>query len=89
MSLLLVLTNIELMKRRTDELFLQNKDGGWGLHIEGPSTMFGTALNYVTLRLLGEGADDGQGAMELARKWILDRGGVTKITSWGKMWLSV
>ncbi|BBG98689.1 hypothetical protein Prudu_008164 [Prunus dulcis] len=38
-----------------------NKDGGWGLHIEGPSTMFGTALNYVTLRLLGEGADDGQG----------------------------
>lgn len=67
----------------------QNKDGGWGLHIEGPSTMFGTALNYVTLRLLGEGADDGQGAMELARKWILDHGGVTKISSWGKMWLSV
>lgn len=22
----------------------QNKDGGWGLHIEGGSTMFGTAL---------------------------------------------
>ncbi|KAM1298936.1 hypothetical protein ACFX2F_025685 [Malus domestica] len=41
----------------------QNEDGGWGLHIEGPSTMFGTALNYVTLRLLGEGADDGQGAI--------------------------
>ncbi|KAM1010822.1 hypothetical protein ACFX13_046998 [Malus domestica] len=67
----------------------QNEDGGWGLHIEGPSTMFGTALNYVTLRLLGEGADDGQGAIELARKWILDHGGVTAITSWGKMWLSV
>ncbi|XP_050384315.1 cycloartenol synthase isoform X2 [Argentina anserina] len=67
----------------------QNKDGGWGLHIEGPSTMFGTALNYVSLRLLGEGADDGKGAMEIARKWILDHGGVTAITSWGKMWLSV
>ncbi|KAB1213041.1 Cycloartenol synthase [Morella rubra] len=66
-----------------------NKDGGWGLHIEGPSTMFGTALNYVTLRLLGEGADDGLGAMEEARIWILDRGGATAITSWGKMWLSV
>ncbi|PRQ51839.1 putative cycloartenol synthase [Rosa chinensis] len=66
-----------------------NKDGGWGLHIEGPSTMFGTALNYVSLRLLGEGADDGQGAMEIARKWILDHGGATAITSWGKMWLSV
>lgn len=24
----------------------QNKDGGFGLHIEGPSTMFGTALRY-------------------------------------------
>nr|QUJ17883.1 cycloartenol cynthase [Bupleurum chinense] len=67
----------------------QNRDGGWGLHIEGPSTMFGTVLNYVTLRLLGEGANDGQGAMEKGRQWILDRGGATNITSWGKMWLSV
>ncbi|KAF3782546.1 hypothetical protein EJ110_NYTH19105 [Nymphaea thermarum] len=31
-----------------------NEDGGWGFHIEGPSTMFSTALNYVTLRLFGE-----------------------------------
>ena len=30
----------------------QQTDGGWGLHIESPSTMFGTVLNYVTLRLL-------------------------------------
>ncbi|KAI6678298.1 hypothetical protein NL676_039094 [Syzygium grande] len=67
----------------------QNEDGGWGLHIEGPSTMFGSVLNYVTLRLLGEAANDGQGAMEKARKWILDHGGATAITSWGKMWLSV
>lgn len=51
--------------------------------------MFGTALNYVTLRLLGEGANDGQGAMEKGRQWILDHGGATAITSWGKMWLSV
>ena len=68
---------------------LQNKDGGWGVHIEGQSTMFGTTLNYVTLRLLGEGAEDGKGAMEKACKWILDHGGATAITSWGKMWLSV
>ena len=27
----------------------QNADGGYGLHIEGHSTMFGTALNYVRL----------------------------------------
>lgn len=68
---------------------LQNEDGGWGLHIEGPSTMFGTVLNYVSLRLLGEGAEDGLGTIENARKWILDHGGATAITSWGKMWLSV
>ncbi|KAI4351132.1 hypothetical protein L6164_005515 [Bauhinia variegata] len=67
----------------------QNKDGGWGLHIEGPSTMFGTVLNYITLRLLGEGANDGNGTMEKARDWILGHGGATFITSWGKMWLSV
>lgn len=59
------------------------------MHIEGPSTMFGTALTYVTLRLLGEGANGGEGAMEEARNWILEHGGVTAITSWGKMWLSV
>ncbi|TKY44490.1 Cycloartenol synthase [Spatholobus suberectus] len=67
----------------------QNKDGGWGLHIEGPSTMFGSVLSYVTLRLLGEGPNDGQGEMEKARDWILGHGGATFITSWGKMWLSV
>ncbi|XP_058188427.1 cycloartenol Synthase-like [Rhododendron vialii] len=67
----------------------QNRDGGWGLHIEGPSTMFGTVLSYITLRLLGEGVNDGQGAMEEGHKWILDHGGATAITSWGKMWLSV
>ncbi|XP_072991104.1 cycloartenol synthase-like [Typha latifolia] len=67
----------------------QNRDGGWGLHIEGPSTMFGSVLTYVTLRLLGERADGGDGAMEKARNWILEHGSATAITSWGKMWLSV
>nr|AFS49705.1 cycloartenol synthase [Paris polyphylla var. yunnanensis] len=67
----------------------QNKDGGWGLHIEGQSTMFGSSLTYVTLRLLGEGAECGDGAMQKGRKWILDHGGATAITSWGKFWLSV
>ncbi|XP_044464572.1 cycloartenol synthase 2-like [Mangifera indica] len=67
----------------------QNKDGGWGLHIEGCSTMFCTALSYVALRLLGEEMEGGDGAMEKTRKWIIDRGGVTSIPSWGKMWLSI
>ncbi|CAA3021836.1 cycloartenol synthase 2-like isoform X2 [Olea europaea var. sylvestris] len=67
----------------------QNVDGGWGLHIEGHSTMFGTALNYVTLRLLGEDMRSGDGAIQKARTWILDHGGATYIPSWGKFWLSV
>ncbi|KAL8499866.1 hypothetical protein ACS0TY_019752 [Phlomoides rotata] len=67
----------------------QNRDGGWGLHIEGPSTMIGSVFTYVTLRLLGEGANDGDGSMEKGRDWILEHGGATAITSWGKMWLSV
>lgn len=29
----------------------QNEDGGYGLHIEGSSTMFGTALRWEQLRL--------------------------------------
>ncbi|KAK7829873.1 lupeol synthase [Quercus suber] len=51
----------------------QNEDGGWGFHIEGHSTMFGTALSYIALRLLGEGPEDGEDmAMARGRKWILD-----------------
>jgi len=36
----------------------QQADGGWGLHIEGPSTLFGTTMNYVAARLLGVGEHD-------------------------------
>ncbi|KAH9602731.1 hypothetical protein KSS87_019997 [Heliosperma pusillum] len=68
----------------------QNEDGGWGLHIEGPSTMFCTALNYICLRVLGVGPDEGvDKACPRARKWILDHGSVTHIPSWGKTWLSI
>uniref|UniRef100_A0A9I9E7E2 Terpene cyclase/mutase family member n=1 Tax=Cucumis melo TaxID=3656 RepID=A0A9I9E7E2_CUCME len=67
----------------------QNEDGGWGLHIEGNSTMLCTVLSYVSLRLLGEEMDGRDGALQKARRWILDRGGATYIPSWGKTWLSV
>ncbi|KAK4269605.1 hypothetical protein QN277_022741 [Acacia crassicarpa] len=68
----------------------QNEDGGWGLHIEGHSTMFDTALSYICMRMLGEGPDGGQdNACSRARKWIHDHGGVSYIPSWGKTWLSI
>ncbi|XP_024318159.1 cycloartenol synthase isoform X5 [Brachypodium distachyon] len=66
----------------------QNEDGGWGLHIEGRSTMFCSVMNYVALRLLGEGLDS-CGPMLQARSWILDHGGATLTPSWGKFFLSV
>lgn len=65
----------------------QNEDGGWGLHIEGHSTMFGTVMQYVTLRILGE--DLSNPLMAKAQKWILDNGGAIKIPQWGKFYLSV
>lgn len=65
----------------------QNEDGGWGLHLEGTSTMFGTVLQYVSLRILGMKTEDA--AVDKARKWIRENGGATKIPSWGKFYLSV
>ena len=64
-----------------------NEDGGYGLHIEGHSTMFGTVLSYVSLRLLGVAA--GQATAKAARAWILGHGGATAVPSWGKFWLAV
>jgi beta-amyrin synthase len=59
---------------------MYNENSGWGLHIEGHSIMFCTALNYISMRILGEGLDGGQNnACARARKWILDHGGVTHI----------
>lgn len=65
----------------------QNTDGGWGLHIESDSTMFGSVMNYVTLRLLG--IDASEKFMMQARSWILQNGSATSVPSWGKFYLSV
>jgi lanosterol synthase len=65
----------------------QHDDGGWGLHLEGASTLFGTVLQYVSLRILGMKADDEN--IIRARKWIHDNGVATGIPSWGKFYLSI
>lgn len=62
-------------------------DGGWGLHVEGDSTVFGTAMNYTTLRLLGVEAEDPR--MRKARQCLHDLGGATNAPLWAKFWLSV
>ncbi|WJZ96785.1 hypothetical protein VitviT2T_015434 [Vitis vinifera] len=75
---------VELLRYITNH---QNEDGGWGFHIEGHSTMLGTTLNYISMRILGVGPDDK--AVAAGRKWIVDRGGATHSPSWGKCYLSV
>ncbi|EFX01703.1 lanosterol synthase [Grosmannia clavigera kw1407] len=63
------------------------EDGGWGLHIEGESTVLGTALNYTTLRIVGVEADHPK--MIQARATLHKLGGATRSPHWTKVWLSV
>ena len=65
----------------------QNKDAGWGMHIEGESTMFGTVMQYVSLRILGVHKQHEQ--LISARQWIKNNGGATGIPSWGKFYLAI
>ena len=63
------------------------EDGGWGLHIEGESSVFGTALNYTALRLLG--ADPEDPVLVKARATLHKLGGATSGPHWAKFWLAV
>nr|ODN91514.1 lanosterol synthase [Cryptococcus depauperatus CBS 7855] len=69
-----------LLSKRRDE-------GGWGLHTAAPPTVYGTVMNYVTLRLLGMGPDEGP--MTEIRGLIHKMGGATGIPTWGKVWLCI
>lgn len=63
------------------------EDGGWGLHIEGESSVFGTAMNYVVLRLLGASEEDKR--LVKARGLLHSMGGALNGPHWAKFWLSV
>lgn len=62
-------------------------DGGWGLHIEGESSAFGTAMNYTVMRLLGASEEDPR--MVRARGCLHGLGGAVYGPHWAKFWLSV
>lgn len=64
----------------------QQVDGGWGTHIECASTMFGTVLSYVALRLLGVSQDED--FMQKGRAFIMKHGGALYAPSWAKFWLA-
>lgn len=62
-------------------------DGGWGLHIEGHSTVFGTACNYAVLRILGMDPDHPVAAK--ARNQLHKLGGALGSPHWGKFLLAL
>lgn len=61
--------------------------GGWGLHVEGESTVFGTALNYTALRLIGVDAEEP--IMVKARGVLHGYGGAVNAPHWAKFWLAI
>lgn len=63
------------------------KDGSWGLHIEGEGSVFGLAMNYTVLRILGVSADHPR--MVKARGELHKLGGAVNGPHWAKFWLSV
>ncbi len=65
----------------------QHADGGWGMHIAGEPTMFGTVMQYVSLRLLGVAQQDPR--LIKASAWIKANGGAATIPSWGKFYLAI
>jgi len=65
----------------------QQEDGGWGTHIESPSTMFGAVICYVAVRLLGAGKDEEW--VKKARDFIQKEGGAVMTSSWAKFWLCI
>ena len=70
----------------------QQSDGGWGLHIEGPSTLFGTIMNYMALRCLGaarSGLSADEDAALQAQAFVRLHGGAMMSPQWGKFWMAV
>jgi len=63
----------------------QQADGGWGTHIESPSTMFGTVVCYLAARLLGGRKDEDW--IKSGRDFIQKEGGAVMTSSWAKFWL--
>jgi len=66
---------------------IQNEDGGWPTYTYGAqsTSLMGTILMYVVLRLMGFGAQHER--MIRARKSLLSMGGAVHLPCWAKFWL--
>jgi squalene-hopene/tetraprenyl-beta-curcumene cyclase len=63
----------------------QNEDGGWGIYAGAPSNISASVKAYFGLKLAGFQAD--HPALALARKRILELGGVTQVNTFTKIYL--
>ncbi|GAX17250.1 cycloartenol synthase [Fistulifera solaris] len=75
--------SIELMKHYIR--CHQQSDGGWGTHLESPSTQFGSVLMYLALRLMG--ADKEDPTCQKGLHFIRLHGGALMTASWAKFYL--
>jgi len=64
----------------------QQVDGGWGTHVESPSTMFGTTLTVVAMRLMGADPATDE-AVRRGLAFVRTHGGATHTSSWAKFGL--
>ncbi|KNG88536.1 putative lanosterol synthase [Aspergillus nomiae NRRL 13137] len=62
-------------------------DGGFPTHTGGKTTLMGTMLIYVALRLMGVPSDEEH--LIKARACFLDMGGAAYLPSWAKFWLAL
>lgn len=68
-------------------LAAQNADGGWATYGGQDTTLMGTILVYVALRLMGLSAENEQ--LIKARRCLLDMGGAVYLPGWAKFWLAL
>ncbi|MES1918356.1 hypothetical protein MHBO_000334 [Bonamia ostreae] len=84
-------TPIETRKKELMTQYIknhQNEDGGWGTHIQSEnSTMFGSVMNYIAARLLGNSQKSNW--LQRAKRFIHKNGGAIQAPPWAKFWMSV
>ncbi|KAL4771725.1 terpenoid cyclases/protein prenyltransferase alpha-alpha toroid [Aspergillus nidulans var. acristatus] len=68
-------------------LAVQNADGGWPTYSGESTTLMGTILVYVALRLMGLPADEEH--LVKARLYLLKMGGAVYLSGWAKFWLAM
>ncbi|PYH89729.1 lanosterol synthase [Aspergillus ellipticus CBS 707.79] len=65
----------------------QNPDGGWPTYLQETSSLMGTTLVYIALRLMGVPADHER--LRKARPYYLREGGAVYLPAWAKFWLAM